>query len=160
MKIALSTDATDIDGQINPAFGRCRRFLLFDAATGEAEFVENPGYGATGGAGVFAARMLVGRKVETVITGQVGTKARPILDQAGIAIVENATGSLRSALATHAPGPTPAAAPGPGPASAAPRSAAGQCICERCGYQADDAGLPCFQQRCPSCGTLLERRYG
>ena len=56
MKFAFSTDSADAGGEINPAFGRSRRFLIYDTRTGEAAMVDNPGYGATGGAGVFAAR--------------------------------------------------------------------------------------------------------
>lgn len=157
MKVACSTDSADIGGDIDPAFGRCRRFLIYDARTGEVEMVDNPGHGATGGAGVFAARLLVDRGVERVVTGRVGSKARPILERAGIAIEENRSGPIRMALPAS---PATKAVPTAGAPAASTRSAAGQCVCERCGFRKDDAGLPCFQQRCPACGTLLERRTG
>lgn len=158
MKVALSTDAADLAGVINPAFGRCRRFLIYDTVTGNVETVDNPGYGATGGAGVFAARLLVERSVDRVITGQVGSKARPILEKAGIAIEENRSGSLHMALSAS---PATTAVPASDkPAATSICPVAGQCVCERCGYRKDDEGLPCFQQRCPACGTLLERRMG
>jgi predicted Fe-Mo cluster-binding NifX family protein len=158
MKIALSTDATDLGGDLNPNFGRCRRFLIYDAISGVTESVENPGYGAAGGAGVQAARALVDRGVKRLITGRVGPNSRPLLDQAGIEIIENRSGHLQ-ALITSVADALPAAASNP--VSASRPAKAGCCFCERCGYCSDgDAGLPCFQQRCPNCGAALERKFG
>ncbi len=154
MKIALSTDATDLDGQLHPNFGRCRHFLIVDPQTGAIEVVANPGHGAPGGAGVQAARALTGRGIARVVSGRVGPNARPILEQDGIQVVENRTGPLKALLEVkgfqEAGG---ILAPG-----AEKPSAGGVCFCENCGYRNDDAGLPCFTQRCPRCGTRLERR--
>ena len=39
-------------------------------------------------------------------------------------------------------------------------SPAGQCVCTGCGHtMPDDAGLPCFKHRCPSCGCSMERQF-
>jgi len=158
MKIALSTDATDLGGDLNPNFGRCRQFLIYNADTGAAEAVANPGYGAAGGAGVQAARTLVDRGVKRVITGKAGPNARPLLEQAGIEIIENRSGPLRLLVGDVAGA---LQATSTNPATDTHPAKAGCCFCERCGYWSnDDAGLPCFQQRCPHCGATLERKLG
>ena len=155
MKIALSTDAADLDGDLNPAFGRCRRFLIFDTATGHTESVANPGYGSAGGAGIQAARTLAARGIERIISGKIGPNARPLLEQAGVAIVENRSGPLRTVIADITANPYP-----PSAAAADRRSAAGHCACTGCDYRTDDdGGLACFKQRCPRCGASLERRF-
>jgi hypothetical protein len=34
----------------------------------------------------------------------------------------------------------------------------GQCLCPNCGYkEAHQLGAPCFNQKCPKCGTLMTR---
>ncbi len=35
---------------------------------------------------------------------------------------------------------------------------AGECVCPKCGYKAlHQRGVPCYQQKCPKCGTLMTR---
>ncbi|MEJ5357319.1 MAG: NifB/NifX family molybdenum-iron cluster-binding protein [Desulfobacterales bacterium] len=163
MKIAFSTQGSSPEDLIEPAFGRCRNFLIVDDERGSFRVEPNPGAAAFGGAGTRAAETLVAAGVDRVLTGSVGPKARAVLEAAGIAIREGCRGAIRD----HRPAPfrdrNPAAGD-PGPPSAAPspsRSATGCCFCVRCGYQtAEDRGLPCFKWRCPRCGSTLERRFG
>ncbi|GEM_PF-167995 len=64
------------------------------------------------------------------------------------------TGAGRGFVPDAAPARfTPDAAPARG-------NPAGQCVCTGCGHtMPDDAGLPCFKHRCPSCGCMMERRF-
>jgi len=42
-----------------------------------------------------------------------------------------------------------------GPASAGP---GGYCVCPGCGERKEHvAGVPCYQEKCPKCGTLMVR---
>jgi predicted Fe-Mo cluster-binding NifX family protein len=158
MKIVLTTDADDLSGDLNPNFGRCRRFLIYDTSSGATEVLPNPGSGSAGGAGIQAARSLVARQVDRVITGRVGPNARPILQEAGIEVVENRSGPLKTLIGKDHDTP---AVPGATAGVADPVASAGCCFCERCGYcSQEDAGLPCFKQRCPNCGATLERKLG
>ena len=158
MKIALSTDAEDLDGSLNPTFGRSRRFLIYDNLTGKHQWLANPGFGAASGAGVQAAHLLVEQGVNQVVSGQFGLKARPILEQAGIRVIENRRGSLKTLLGLAPAMPVKARTY---PVDSRRSSAGGYCACEACGWRTDDdEGLPCFKQRCPNCGAMLERRFG
>jgi hypothetical protein len=39
--------------------------------------------------------------------------------------------------------------------------AVGQCVCVKCGYSAPKkAGVPCMEEKCPKCGTILLREGG
>jgi hypothetical protein len=43
-----------------------------------------------------------------------------------------------------------------GPSAAGPD---GYCICPNCGHQkAHEAGVPCYKQKCPQCGTQMTRK--
>ncbi len=162
MKIAYSTDGQSPEDAIQPAFGRCRRFLIVDDERGEFRLLPNPGAASSGGAGVRAAEALAAARVNRVVTGSVGPNARAVLERAGIAIEEGRRGAIRDHLpALPRPSASGSAEAVPSRAvSAAPRNAAGWCFCERCGYRsAEDEGVPCFKLRCPDCGAALERRF-
>ena len=39
--------------------------------------------------------------------------------------------------------------------------AVGNCVCVKCGYAAPKKpGIPCMQEKCPDCGTVLMREGG
>jgi hypothetical protein len=39
--------------------------------------------------------------------------------------------------------------------------ASGRCVCMKCGYSASkNIGIPCLDERCPSCGSALVREGG
>ncbi len=75
MRIAFSTNGTTIDDLVEPRFGRCRRFLLYDTDTKEIILLENEAAQASGGAGIQAAELLARNGVKLVITGHVGGNA-------------------------------------------------------------------------------------
>jgi predicted Fe-Mo cluster-binding NifX family protein len=160
MKIAVTSDGKGMEAFLDPAFGRCQYFVVFDTVTNECDSVPNPGLGMAGGAGATAAEFLKNLGVDEIITGRVGLKARPILERAGIVLSESRSGKIGDILsetgaASQNPGrPDGSDHPTPG------RSPAGYCFCDSCGYRtADDAGVPCFKLKCPNCKSILERKY-
>jgi predicted Fe-Mo cluster-binding NifX family protein len=82
--IAVPVATPGLDGQVEPRFGRAPHILLVEAKTMEWEVVENPGGHAGGGAGVQAAQLLAGRKVDAVVSVEFGPTARAALSEAGI----------------------------------------------------------------------------
>jgi predicted Fe-Mo cluster-binding NifX family protein len=94
LKTAFSTNGNSIDDDIEPAFGRCKNFLIVDSQSGEVTVAPNPGFSAAGGAGVRAAQALTGLGVDKLVTGSVGINARPLSDDAGIAAVTGECGSI------------------------------------------------------------------
>ena len=88
MKIAITTNGTDLQSSLDPRFGRCPYFLLVDPETLECRATPNPGASAGGAAGIKAAQALTGLGAKILITGQCGPNAFSILEAAGIKIMQ------------------------------------------------------------------------
>ncbi len=98
MKIVISSTGQGLDDAVDPRFGRCAWFALFDTATGGLEAVANPFLDAAGGAGTQAAQWILGQGAAVLVTGHCGPKAAAVLADAGIRVIEGATGSVREAV--------------------------------------------------------------
>jgi predicted Fe-Mo cluster-binding NifX family protein len=98
MKIAISSTGQGLDDAVDPRFGRCAWFALYDTATGVLEAIANPLIDAAGGAGTQAAQWILGQGAAVLVTGHCGPKAAAVLADAGIRVIEGARGSVREAL--------------------------------------------------------------
>jgi len=98
-RVAVSAAGTTVRDDVDPHFGRCERFLLFD---GEAATVlENPAREAPEGAGLKAAQLMIDHGVTAVLTGSVGPKAFQALSDAGIRVYPGASGVIEEVLSKH-----------------------------------------------------------
>ena len=161
MRIAFSTNGRDLDSLIDPAFGRCRYFIVVEPVTLSFDVVENPGAEMSSGAGIKAAESLANMDVDKLVTGSVGPNARPILASGGIEVISNLSGSIRDIIVNMGlQTETNPSEPEDTPVQDKKRNPAGFCYCPRCGYvtENDQAG-PCFKLRCVKCGNIMERRY-
>ena len=93
MRICITTTGPNLDSPIDPRFGRCAYFLIVDLPAGQAgsetekfEAVKNTGVEAWRGAGITAAQIVVDKKVEAVITGNIGPNAFGVLQASGVKI--------------------------------------------------------------------------
>lgn len=184
MRIAFSTNGRDLDSLIDPAFGRCRNFIVVEPVISSFDVVENPGFGMTSGAGIKAAEMLANLGVDRVVTGSIGPNARPILNSADVETangsgtirdaVENiVSGTIRNTVESIVSGTIRDAGENVGsvkgsnendmggePAIHGKRRPEGFCYCPKCKYMTEnDLDGPCFNLKCPQCGTIMERRY-
>jgi predicted Fe-Mo cluster-binding NifX family protein len=100
MKLCISSTKNDLEASVDARFGRCQYFLFIDTETMNFEAIENPAFIAGGGAGVQAAQLVVNKKADVVITGNVGPNAFEALQSAGVKIVTGASGSVREAVDT------------------------------------------------------------
>jgi predicted Fe-Mo cluster-binding NifX family protein len=91
MKILLTTTSPDIEGLLDPRFGRGAYFLIVDSDTLEWQALPNPGLSTRGGAGIQAAQFAVNEKAGAVISGRFGPNAANALKQAGIPLYEFGT---------------------------------------------------------------------
>lgn len=99
MRIAISALQPDLDGEMDPRFGRCPYFVIVDTETMETETFANQNAGASSGAGIRAAQAVVGKGVDAVVTGRVGPNAHEVLTAAGVAMYTGVSGKIRDALA-------------------------------------------------------------
>ena len=60
--------------------------------------MENSSAAASGGAGISAAQMIVGKEVEAVLTGNCGPNAYGVLSSAGIQVVIGVSGKIKDAI--------------------------------------------------------------
>jgi predicted Fe-Mo cluster-binding NifX family protein len=113
MKIAISSRGTQPTAQVDQQFGRTKWFVLYNTETGEWESLANEQIlNLTQGAGIQAARQIIDRKVEVVLTGHCGPNAFRTLTESGVQVVLEAAGTVEEAVARFRTGELrPAAVP-------------------------------------------------
>jgi predicted DNA-binding protein (UPF0251 family)/predicted Fe-Mo cluster-binding NifX family protein len=99
-KIAVSSESPDLDGPVDPRFGRAAGFIIVDPDTMANEYIENSAsQGMAQGAGIQTAELMTRHGVGVVLTGYVGPKAFQALSAVGIKIGQNLEDlSVRQAL--------------------------------------------------------------
>lgn len=99
MKIAMTSDGTDLNAQLDPRFGRARHFVVVDSETGGVEVVDNQqNLELPQGAGIQAGQTIVRQGAGVLITGNCGPKAFRVLESANVKIYVGAQGTLRDVL--------------------------------------------------------------
>lgn len=86
MKIAISASGKETNSKLDPRFGRCAFFAIYDSETKEWNYLPNPGIMEGSGAGVRAAQFLLEQKVDVLLTGNLGPNASSILTSAGLKV--------------------------------------------------------------------------
>jgi len=104
MKIAVSSTAPNLEANVDPRFGRCAYFVVVDPATMEFTSLENASAMAGGGAGIATAQTLIGQGVNTVITGNCGPNAYQTLSAAGIKVITEVSGKIKTAIDNYQSG--------------------------------------------------------
>jgi len=99
MKVAVTSQGTELTSAVDPRFGRARYFLLVDTQTQRVQAVDNDvNLNAAQGAGIQAGKTVASLGVEAVITGHVGPKAFATLQAAGVKVYPGASGTVAEAL--------------------------------------------------------------
>jgi len=101
MKVAISAAAPTLEAEVNPRFGRCQYFIIADPETLEFEAASNDSAMSSGGAGISAAQMIVGKGVKVVLTGNCGPNAYQVLSSAGIQVITGVSGRIRDAIESY-----------------------------------------------------------
>ena len=98
MKVAISSNGTTLESNVDTRFGRCPYFIFYNTGDDTFSHVENQSRQAMGGAGVQAAQMIVNQNVEAVITGNIGPNAYKVLSAASINVYSGTTGTVENAI--------------------------------------------------------------
>jgi len=113
MKIAVTTFGSDLDGPVDPRFGRAQRLLVVDLPEGAtdlgsvqiSEVLDNERTQMlTQGAGLQAAQKIVDAGARALVTGHCGPKAFQVLSLAEVRVYQGASGSVRDALTAFVEG--------------------------------------------------------
>lgn len=98
MRVAITSNGTDLDAPASPVFGRCAAYVFVETDTMAVEAVENAAIGASSGAGIQAAQSVVERGAQAVVTRNVGPNAFSVLQSAGVPVYLFAGGTVREAV--------------------------------------------------------------
>lgn len=86
MKILISALDAKKNSKVDMKFGRAEYFAIFDTKTGEYDFIENEAKNGAHGAGPVAAQKTIDLNVDIVLTGNLGIKAKSVIDQTKIKV--------------------------------------------------------------------------
>ena len=100
MKIAVSSSNGDIEGNVDPRFGRCSYFILMELEDDNIinhEIIGNEGAKQIRGAGLISAEQIASINPDVLITGTLGPHASAILLKTNIKLYSY-TGSIKEAI--------------------------------------------------------------
>lgn len=98
MKICITATGNNIDSTVDPRFGRCPFFMIYDTENDTYEFIENESRNAMGGAGIQAAQNVLAKGAEAIITGNIGPNSFRVFEGAKIKIYTGVSGPLKEAI--------------------------------------------------------------
>ncbi len=104
MRIAVSSEGTDLNAQIGHRFGISPYFIIADLDTGEWEVVRNPALSGKQGAGVEAIVLVISKDVRAVLTGYCSPTARRHLESNGIEVTIGLSGTVGAVLENYRKG--------------------------------------------------------
>jgi len=104
MKLCITSTGTSLDSNVDPRFGRCPYFIIYDTDSGTFESIENASRQAMGGAGIQAGQFIASKEVVAVITGNFGPNAFRVLQTAKIKMYSGISGTVREAIEKYKSG--------------------------------------------------------
>jgi len=87
MKVAVTSEGSELSSAVDPRFGRAKYFVLVDTESGEFKSQDNQqNLNAPQGAGIQSGSNIVEMGAEAVITGNVGPNAIRTLQAGGVKV--------------------------------------------------------------------------
>jgi predicted Fe-Mo cluster-binding NifX family protein len=87
MKVAITSTGNSLESNIDPRFGRCKYFVIYDTESRATEFIPNPNAEAEEGAGPASVQLVASRQVNKIVSGEIGIKIKPLLDRLKIQMI-------------------------------------------------------------------------
>ena len=108
MKIAVTSQGTDLDAKVDPRFGRAAYVVIVDSNTNDFEVIDNSSnVNAMKGAGIQAASNVVNAGAEVLLTGHCGPNAFKALQAGKVAVSNDASGTVGEAVKSYLDGKLP-----------------------------------------------------
>ena len=101
MKICITSSGDTLESHVDPRFGRCGYFIIWNDESDTFEVVANPNIDVGSGAGIQSAQLVVAKEVSMVITGEIGPKAEQVITAAKLQVVTGATGTVKEEKKKH-----------------------------------------------------------
>ncbi len=86
MLIVLSSNGSEKDSLLSLPFGRCAFFAFYDDETDNWSFEPNPAAQEASGAGIKAARFVIDKNSDVLLTGELGPKASQVIGSSPIQV--------------------------------------------------------------------------
>ncbi len=87
MKIVITSSGNNPDAKLDIHFGRCSFFVFYDTQTRGMEFCPNPYKDLNEEAGVASVKFIASREVVKIVTGELGSKVKPLIDSLKIQMI-------------------------------------------------------------------------
>jgi predicted Fe-Mo cluster-binding NifX family protein len=87
MIIAIAANENNLNAFVDPHFGRCEWYYLFDLENLKGLFIENPAKNNPEKAGCDAAELLLGENIRMAIAGRFGSKVVDVFRRNNIQMV-------------------------------------------------------------------------
>ena len=87
MKVLITSQGNNKDSVIDPRFGRCSYFAIYDTKEGKLDFYENENKDAAEGAGPASVGFAANKEVSKIISGEFGYKIKGMLTELGMQMV-------------------------------------------------------------------------
>ena len=101
MKIAVSSDSSNLNARVAQRFGISPYLIIVDPETMEIEAIPNPGAAGKQAAGVQAVVLAISKEVDAVLTGYCSPTAVKYLADNGIDVVAGVKGTVAEAVAQY-----------------------------------------------------------
>lgn len=101
MAIVVPANGADLDAPTSPVFGRAQFFVFVDPETLAFEALPNPAVGASGGAGVQAAQVVLQHGVKAVIAPSLGPNAFRVIVAAEIPAYQQQGATVREVVEAY-----------------------------------------------------------
>jgi predicted Fe-Mo cluster-binding NifX family protein len=87
MRIAITSTGDNLNSKIDKHLARCSYFMVYDSVSRKGKFIKNPFQKVEKNAGIEVSLFLKKNKIKRVITTEVGTKAKDLLEELKVQIV-------------------------------------------------------------------------
>lgn len=99
MKIAVSAKGPTLQDQVDPSFGRCPGFVVYDSDTQTSTYLDNSqNQNLSQGAGIQTAQLVTGAGADVIISGQIGPKALEALSHAQVQLFATSAKTVQEAI--------------------------------------------------------------
>ncbi len=92
MKVCITSQGDNVNSQVDPRFGRCAYFIIYDTDTDSWESLPNPNINSPSGAGISSAQFVANKGIKAVLTGNVGPNSFGVFQAAGVSVITGLSG--------------------------------------------------------------------
>lgn len=104
MNICVTASGEGLDSEVDPRFGRCSYFVIYDPETRNVESISNEAAVTSCGTGIKATEIVANAGVDVLLTGTVGPNAFSIFSELGIDVQIGIKGTVREAIRQYEAG--------------------------------------------------------